>query len=1288
MPTSYTSYSCQRCGAKLDFDIPEGLCPACVLEFGLRGFPSTDGPITDDPARSEQPDSTTGRQCSACGAELPANAPETADSLKPPATGSAALAGSQSPFGATRSVGDYELLEEIARGGMGVVYLARQKSLDRMVALKMILAGQFAGPERVRRFRVEAEAAAQLRHPNIVAIHETGEVDGQPYFSMDYVEGRDLAALVRDKPVSARRAAQYVRTIAEAVHYAHERGILHRDLKPSNILIDQDDQPRVTDFGLAKRIEADSGLTVSGEMLGSPNFMPPEQAGLKRGQAGRQSDVYGLGGILFFLVTGRPPFVAETVATTLQEVLHAEPISPRTLNRGVPEDLATICLKCLAKNPAQRYTTAQEVADELGRFLRDEPIRARPATQTEKLWRWCRRKPALATACGFIALLGLVILIGSPIALFEINRARRDAVRNAEAESRERLSAENNLYAATLHLVRKAWEDNKLERVRELLAETQNHPRRGLEWLYWQRQLHRDIRTLRQIRWIDSAALFPGGRRFVMNDGKTARIWDISTGEVLLTLKGHTDGILCVAVSPDGRRVLTAGADHVAKVWDASDGREVLTLAGHTNRVSCAAFSSDGQRIVTGGSDQTVRVWDASSGRELLVFEGQSRQILSVAFSPDGRRILTSCWQPVALLYDAFSGREVLRLQGHNGATTEAKFSRDGQRIITGSEDRTAKIWDATSGRELVTLTGHASGISAVAISWDGQQAVTGSADRLAKVWEAATGRELLTLKGHTEVIISADFSPDGQLVVTTSGDATAKVWQTASSREFVVFKGHYDWLRSVAFAPSGDRLITGGEDQNARVWEASTGQELLALTGHKGAVSSVAVSPNGQWILTGSYDRTAKLWEASTGRDMLTLRGHSGGILAVAISGDGKRIATGSWDGTAKLWEASSGRPLLTLSGHTAPIGAVAFSPDGRRLVTGSEDQSARVWDLSSGQGVLTFKGHSNSVFAAGFSPDGESIVTGGADGTAKVWDASTARELHTLRGHTTWVLSVAYSADGQRLVTGSGDWSAKVWDAANGRELLTLDGHTGQIKSAVFSPDGQRIATASADGTARVWETASRSEIERWHKEDQAAAEQLAAFLHQYDASTEKERMRRRPDAGAVREWLMVAPIPAPAGQSPTDVVEQDQIVGENALRPRSGDTITVRGIERVWQAARLDDFVIDFQAGWRYPSHRAVAYAVCYLKSEVEQPDLQLFVGSQNQAKVYLNGEAVYTCRLVRSYRPDQDRQPGIRLQAGLNVLVFKIVSTGWNCHGSVRLADKNGQPVNGIKVTLDP
>src|SRR5688572_9293814 len=324
-----------------------------------------------------------------------------------------------------RYFGNYELLEEVASGGMGIVYKARQMSLNRIVAVKLLLFGRFSHPEFVQRFRVEAAAAAALQHPNIVAIHEVGEHDGQPYFSMDYVEGTNLADLVREHALPPKRAAVHLKQIAEAIHFAHQKGVLHRDLKPSNVLLDQFDQPRITDFGLAKQLHEGSDLTITGQVLGSPGYMPPEQAMGKRAAMGPASDVYSMGAILFHLLTGRPPFVSESVTETLQQVLGAEPVSPRLLNPSVPRDLETLCLKCLEKDPIRRYTTALELSQELDRFLRDEPIRARPAGPAHRAWRWARRNPAIAGLGVAVLLMLAAVALTSTIAALRIARAEQ-----------------------------------------------------------------------------------------------------------------------------------------------------------------------------------------------------------------------------------------------------------------------------------------------------------------------------------------------------------------------------------------------------------------------------------------------------------------------------------------------------------------------------------------------------------------------------------------------------------------------------------------------------------------------------------------------------------------------------------------------------------------------------------------------------------------------------------------------------------------------------------------------
>ncbi|MSU64377.1 MAG: hypothetical protein EXS31_18640 [Pedosphaera sp.] len=533
--------TCRQCGQPLGGLAPSGICPRCLLTGAL-----------DEPtvAASAQPDT------------LPA------------------------AF-APRNFGDYVLLDEIARGGMGIVYRARQTSLDRHVAVKMLLFGQYSSDEFIHRFRIEAAAAASLQHPNIVAIHEVGVHQGQHYFAMDLVEGPDLSRLVRDRPLPARQAARYVQIIAAAIHFAHQRRILHRDIKPSNILIDSaTDQPRVTDFGLAKRLSPETpgtgsqlsdSLTVTGQVLGSPSYMPPEQASARRGQLGPASDVYSLGAVLYFALTGRAPFLGQNIADTLEQVLNKEPVSPRLLAPGIPADLETICLKCLEKEPAARYSSAQELAQELDRFIRDEPIHACPITRAERAWRWCRRKPALAASLTLSLLLLLTVVIGSPITALHI-RLERD---NAQAEA---LRAFREKYAADMMLAQQALAENNLGHALDLLES--HRPKKSQQ------------PTLNVSRSVD------------LRGFEWHYLWNQCQSDELCTLTGHSNIVASVRYSPDGRWLASASWDGTLRLWDTVTRQEATNFV-HPDALYSAVFSPDG-KILASATDYeaVIRFWE------------------------------------------------------------------------------------------------------------------------------------------------------------------------------------------------------------------------------------------------------------------------------------------------------------------------------------------------------------------------------------------------------------------------------------------------------------------------------------------------------------------------------------------------------------------------------------------------------------------------------------------------------------------------------------------------------
>ena len=1088
-------------------------------------------------------------------------------------SGTALLAASPESRGSgepkTGVLGDFRIVREIGRGGMGVVYEAEQISLGRRVALKVLPFAALADARQLQRFQNEARAAASLDHPNIVQVYSVGCERAVHFYAMQYIDGQTLARVIQelrelqeppengrdktavseltrilltgdgrlgqeklgdddqapelttpaeeeraadgeraagervaeaersDAPVcsdrvhavegpinrvttnraepsetaeagtrrepqaavsteGSMRTAAFFRSVArlgiqaaEALEHAHQLGVVHRDVKPSNLILDIRGKLWISDFGLAQT-QTGPNITMTGDILGTLRYMSPEQAEGNRRILDHHTDIYSLGVTLYELLTLQPPFDSDDRHKLIHQIIDSNVRPLRGVNASIPKDLETIVLKAMAAEPEGRYTTAQELADDLRRFLEHKPIRARRPSLPARFAKWSRRHLPVVWAAVATLVICIVALALSTVQItgaYESEKAHREraveqqglAEAAAENEKQARTEADRNLYVAQVRLAQHDWEAGQISRLHEMLDNHFPKPGRpdlrGWEWYYLLSLCHSE----------------------------------------LLTLHGHEGGVYSVDWSPEGQRLASGGQDGSLKIWHAATGQNVQTVSAHTGSIGTLAWSPDGRRLASAGGDCTVRICDAARGQEVFALEGHTGSVSSVSWSPDSGRLASGGKDGTIRIWDTAAGEETLSFGAET--TSSIDWSPDGQRLASGHRGK-IKIWDAVTGREVLSWPAHGPEIFTVAWSPDGDRVAAGGYGEQVQVWEAETGRELLSL-AHSAGVESVSWSPDGKYLASAARSERIRVWDVANGEEILTLRGHRGWVFSVAWSPDGMRLASAGKDSTVKTWDASPKQE--AVTIEATSVTDIAWCPIGN-RLASTDGGTIEIWDPIAAQTIATLRGYS-----FAWSPDGNRLAVNR-DRQTVIVDASQWKEVLTLNTGQAKI--MEWSPDRERLALGrlggGDGNIIRIWDISTKEEVLSLHtchetDYADDVWVFSWSPDGRSLASAGWDGTVKTWDAASGKKILTLRGHVRdkWINAVVWSPDGTRLASGGWDQTVKVWDTSTGQELVSLHGHTGAVWTLAWSPDGRRLASAGFDGGVRVWHPASGQEM-----------------------------------------------------------------------------------------------------------------------------------------------------------------------------------------------------------------
>jgi eukaryotic-like serine/threonine-protein kinase len=1052
-----------------------------------------------------------------------------------------------------RELGDFRMVRELGRGGMGIVYEAIQMSLGRRVALKVMLDLAALNPRMMQRFHVEAQAAASLRHSHIVPVFAIGSEEGIAYYAMQYIEGCDLGRIIgqlrgddatgiRDgdglkvaprQPLFHRGStfdrdvARLGRQAATALEYAHANDVVHRDIKPSNLLIDQAGHIWITDFGVA-RIRGGLELTQTGEALGTPRYMSPEQALGRRTPLDGRTDIYSLGATLYEVLTLAPPFRGSDRIDLLRRIPEEEPPPPRKIEPRIPVELETIVLKAMAKDPADRYATAGEMADDLGRFLDDRPIRACRPSLLNRATKWTRRHRRLVAAGGAAVLVVAVALAAAAFqytvwlrhhnSALETEATRAD--RNADLANRARRLANRHLHAAQLRLASGAIENGQFERAQDLLHDQLRSPGeddpRDFAWrLLWKRATGQIAPLYGHERDVKALAMSPDGHTLASGDQVgTVRLWDLRTGSALADLKGHVLPISRLVFSADGSLLASAAdADSQSRaevmLWEAATGRELARIDGLARGIAVVpAFLRDplALRLRTSSRETVADEWLESAFVEIRTYDlarGPTPLVLRSAWRPQGDACLTDAGQVVA--FAAAPSPEADRWTPNDAgagpiewAFDAARFrarplaasSADGRVIAAAFGNREVSCREAGTGRELCRYTSPIP-LRSLALSPDGRTIAAVCESGVLELRTLATGKRVtvsMSAIPKRNASLHLAFSPDGSKLATSDwairgGAAPVTLWDVATGTRLGQYPGHCDRVADLRFAADG-RSLAIAAGPTIRCWFLDRESESPPLAGHNDEAWSVAFSPDGEVLASGSDDdddpETIKLWDPTTGRLIRGWPGGRGTTAALAFSLDGRTLASAHLadQDNVRLWDVGTGKSLATLSGHTARARTLAFHPHGKLLASAGSDRTIRLWDVDARSSAGTLNGHQDTIQQLAFAPDGSQLASASTDRTVRLWDLARRQVARTLAGPERFT-SVGFSPDGRMIAGAAEDGTITLWDAATGAQLGVLRDEVRALRALAFSPDSRILASAGEVGPIRLWDVLTSQEL-----------------------------------------------------------------------------------------------------------------------------------------------------------------------------------------------------------------